>query len=286
VDRKTWVAVHGRARGEAAPAGPATHEALTIDGTAEPSSPIRPRRLPPLTRRTSRAVPVTVIRRFLPAGDAPSAPRARARDFDQFVGAIAAGGFVSGEQVVVGMWRRSPLGSFIDVMWVRADGERVLLAPSPEVAAFVSALYTFDRIEVVEIVGGFDGRRVAVRAGPLDLELRPDARGWRSWVFAVRPRQLRRSPTWLAIEDRFVEPLGRVLLGGAEGVRVGGVTPGGRREWYSVDDYRTVTEGTLFVDGRSAGELTELRPDLGVGLSAFPTRPAMVDLVTLIEPPR
>jgi hypothetical protein len=226
---------------------------------------------------------VPVIPRFV-AG-LVTEPRWSARGLDRFVGAIAAGAFASGEQVVVGMWRDSPLGRFIDVMWVRPDGERVLLAPDPGVAAFVGELYTFDRVQVVEVSGGWDGRSVEVAAGPLRLCLAPRRRDWRSWVFSSRPRVLRRSPVWLAAEDRLVGPLGGLLIGGAAGVRVSGITPSGRREWYSIDDYRRVMAGSLRVEGADAGGLTELRPDLGVGLSAFPTIPALVHLVTLVEPP-
>jgi hypothetical protein len=209
-----------------------------------------------------------------------------ARVLHEFVGAIAAGGFTTGEQVVVGMWRRSPLGAFVDVMWVRPDGHRVLLAPSRVVRDYVADVYAFDDRRVVEVSGGFDGRRVSVVAGPLRLVLEPARRDWRSWVFAARPRGLRRSPAWLQVEDRLAGPLGRPLLGGAPGVRVAGTTPGGQREWYGVDDYRRVRHGALTVDGRDAGPLSDLRPDLGVGLSAFPTRPALVQLATLIEPRR
>lgn len=207
-----------------------------------------------------------------------------AHGFDHFEGAIAAGAFASGDQVVVGLWRDSPLGHFADVMWIRPDGERVLLAPAPEVAAFVGELYRFDRVEVVGVRGGWNGRYVEVAAGPLLVQLLPGERDWRSWVFAARPRALRRAPGWLAVEDRLVGPLGRLLIGGAQGVRVRGTSPGGRRELYSIDDYRRVVAGSLLLDGRDAGALDDLRPDIGVGLSAFPSAPAMVNLVTLIEP--
>ncbi len=207
-----------------------------------------------------------------------------AHGFDHFEGAIAAGAFASGDQVVVGLWRDSPLGHFADVMWIRPDGERVLLAPAPEVAAFVGELYRFDRVEVVGVRGGWNGRYVEVAAGPLLVQLLPGERDWRSWVFAARPRALRRAPGWLAVEDRLVRPLGRLLIGGAQGVRVRGTSPGGRRELYSIDDYRRVVAGSLLLDGRDAGALDDLRPDIGVGLSAFPSAPAMVNLVTLIEP--
>lgn len=208
------------------------------------------------------------------------------RGLDPFHGMIAAGAFASGDQVVVGMWRDSPLGRFTDVMWVRPGGERVLLAPDPEVAGFIGELYRFDRVQVVAVSGGWNGRHVEVSAGRLLVQLLPGARDWRSWVFAARPRVVRRAPAWLGLEDRLVGPLGGVLIDGADGVRVRGTTPGGRRELYSVDDYRRVVAGSLLVDGRDAGPLGHLRPDIGVGLSAFPTVPALVNLVTLIEPAR
>jgi hypothetical protein len=152
------------------------------------------------------------------------------RGLHRFSGLIAAGGATSGEQVVIGMWRRSPLGRVIDVMWVRPDGERILLAPSPAVAAYVAGLYTFERVEVVAVRGGFDGQRVAVAAGPLRVTLDPGRRDLRSWLFAARPGPLRRSPAWIELEDRLVAPLGGPLLGGADGVRLAGRAPGGQRE--------------------------------------------------------
>ncbi len=211
------------------------------------------------------------------------------RDIDRFEGAIAAAGFVSGHQTVVGMWRNSPLGPFVDVMWIRPDGRRVLLAPTPTVRDYVTGVYAFDETRVVPVRGGWDGGAVRLEAGPLELSLQPLPRDWRSWVFAARPRGLRRSPTWITIEDRLVAPSVGPLLGGGPGVRLAGVTPGGRREWFGIDDYRPLADGSLRVDGQDAGAMGLLRPGLGVGLSDFPSRPALVHLATLIEsapPPR
>ena len=49
----------------------------------------------------------------------------------------------------------------------------------------------------------FTARKVKVdlHAGPLVLHARLAAADWRSWLFAMRPRALRRSPTWIAIEE-------------------------------------------------------------------------------------
>lgn len=201
-----------------------------------------------------------------------------------FCGLIAGAGFSGGETLVVGAWRSSPLGRFIDVMWIRPDSERVLLAPSPSVADFVSSVYAFDRVEVVAIRGGWDGGAVAVEAAPLRLRLVAGRRDWRSWLLALRPRPLRRWPPWLAVEDRLARPLvGRLI--GAAGVRAAGRAPGGQREWYGVEDYRPVVDASLQVDGRDAGRLSALPPDLGVGMSAFPTAPAVVHVCALIEVP-
>jgi hypothetical protein len=208
------------------------------------------------------------------------------RTIDRFAGAIAAAGFAGGHQTVVGLWRSSPLGPFVDVMWIHPDGHRVLLAPTSAVRDYVTEVYDFDETRIVPVHGGWDGHRVELQAGPLDLRLRPLPRDWRSWVFAVRPRRLRRSPAWITIEDRLVAPLAGPLLGGGPGVRLAGVTPGGRREWFGVDDYRPLSDGALRVGGRDAGAMVPLRPGLGVGLSDFPSRPALVNLTTLIESAR
>ena len=52
------------------------------------------------------------------------------RDVERFDGAVAGIGTASGARLVVGMWPRSPDGSVTDVMIERADGHRILLAPS------------------------------------------------------------------------------------------------------------------------------------------------------------
>lgn len=203
--------------------------------------------------------------------------------WDLFTGCIAAGAFASGDVVVVGCWRSSPFDVFVDVMWVRPNGERVLLAPRRDVRDYVAALYSFDRAEVAPVAGGWDGGLVAVEAGPLVVRLRPARRDWRSWLFAVRPLRLRRSPTWIRVEDVVARPVVGRLLGGAGAVRAAGTAPGGQRERYGADDWRPLAEGSLAIDGRDAGALVDLPDDLGIGLSAFPRRPALVHVGTLVD---
>ncbi len=202
---------------------------------------------------------------------------------DLFEGAITGIGFTSGDAVVVGAWARSPLGSFVDVMWRRPDGQRVLLAPDHDVAAYVGGLYTFDEVLVVPIRGGVRDSLVAVTAGPLDLRAQLAPRDWRSWLFALRPRVLRRSPTWIRVEDRLARPFIGALLGGGSGVRAAGIAPGGQREYYGADDWRLVRRARLSVYGVDAGQFTDMPADFGVGLSAFPTVPASVRVGTLVQ---
>lgn len=202
-----------------------------------------------------------------------------------FEGAITAAGFSSGHSVVVGAWARSPLGAFVDVMWRDAGGRRHLLAPTARIADYVSDLYRFDDVQVVGVRGGIDGDRLDVRAGPLHLQATMAAADWRSWLFALRPRVLRRSPTWISIEDRLARPVVGRLLGGGEGVRATGRAPGGQQEFYGADDWRALADAHLRVDGVGAGTMQPMPADFGVGLSAFPRRPASVRVGTLIRQP-
>lgn len=205
--------------------------------------------------------------------------------FDEFRGCITGAAFAAGDAVVVGAWRTSPFGQFVDVMWVHPHRGRVLLAPTAEIGTYVSGLYAFDEVLTVPVTGGWDGRAVAVCAGPLQVRMLANDRDTRSWLFALRPRVLRRSPTWIGIEDRMARPFVGRIIGGAAGVRAAGVAPGGQREFYGVEDYRSVADAALSVDGEDRGGLVDLPSDLGIGLSSFPTRPAVVHVTTLVERP-
>ena len=75
-----------------------------------------------------------------------SATYARAVPAQRFHGQIAGVGSSvrrPGRRRVVA---RTPLGSFGDAMVETADGHRVLVAPSREVAAFIEATYVFDEV--------------------------------------------------------------------------------------------------------------------------------------------
>lgn len=80
----------------------------------------------------------------------------------RFRGRIAGWGTASGTRFVLGNWHTTPLGRFAGVMVQRPSGERLLLAPSMEVAEFVSATYQFDAVEPVAV----SVRRYAPDAAP------------------------------------------------------------------------------------------------------------------------
>ena len=101
----------------------------------------------------------------------------------RFRGRIAGVGSTSGVRVVVGWWHESPFGPFADAMVERADGHRILLAPTEQVRDLVATTYVFDETPGRAVLGVRRwgrrlavGRRVAVaRAAP--RRRRPDAGG-------------------------------------------------------------------------------------------------------------
>ena len=163
-------------------------------------------------------------------------------------------------------------------MWATAGGERRLVAPTQEVAAFVSAVYRFDRTEVTPLEAdlcvqatqaGLEEWHLRVAAPDLGLELSLRAgAGWR----IPFPR-----PAWFT---RWVEaPVARRLLG----VRPYGVSPTGVAEWYRADAYRPVVAGEASLAGRDLGPVGALDPPVSFGFSEPPRRPSMVSVRPLLE---
>lgn len=188
----------------------------------------------------------------------------------ELAGRIAGTGFASGDRVVVGHWDRSPVGPFVDLMWAEPDGRRVLVVPDERAAAFVTAVYGFDAVEVVAtMAAAWDGRRLTVDAGRRRVEL-VAGRG----VPIPGPR-----PAWLT---RHVEgPVARALLG----VRTYGVSPTGVREWYRASRWSPLRAAEAAVDGRSCGPMGPVSPACGFGFSEPPRRPSLTAVRPLLEDP-
>lgn len=187
-------------------------------------------------------------------------------------GTILSAGFATGDRFTVGHWRSSPLGPLDDVMWGRPDGERVLLASSEREAAFITAVYQFDRVEVlpVRVESSAGEGRFSLRAGDVLLE----ARAGRGWPLPVRRRRL-----WFT---RWVEgPVARVAMG----VSTYGTSPTGVREWYQADRYRRLAEASASLAGRDLGPLQARWDPIRVGFTEPPGRPSWVDVRPVLEDP-
>ncbi|MFE3638875.1 hypothetical protein [Streptomyces sp. NPDC059168] len=203
--------------------------------------------------------------------------RSRARPAPlRFDGWIAGLGTSSGTRLVLGHWVRSPFGPFSDVMLERADGHRLLLAPTPRVARFVAATYTFDEVRVVPVRVHADGRCWSVEAEPpLRLRFAVGRRGAAGLLLRAVPAVLATSPAWTAVTD----PPARLLLG----VRTRGSAGGGRREWYGARDLHALTSATAVFEGRELGALAPVSPPVRFGFGSTPRRPSLVRVTTTVR---
>ncbi|MCG6498554.1 hypothetical protein [Kitasatospora sp. A2-31] len=208
-------------------------------------------------------------------GGAPTAPArgprrpARLR----FDGWIAGLGTASGTRLVVGHWPASPLGPFTDVMVERADGDRLLLAPTESTAGFVAGTYAFDRVLIAPVrvdPGPVDWR---VAAGPLDLHFTVGRRNALGHLLRAVPAPIAARPAWTAVTD----PLARLLLG----VRTRGTAGRGRREWYGVRVLHLLTTATAVLEDRELGPLAPVTP-VRFGFGSTPRTPCLVRVTTTV----
>jgi len=200
----------------------------------------------------------------------------RARREDRFEGRIAGFGTASGTRIVVGMWERSPLGRFADVMVEDAAGHRTLLAPDDRVAAYVSSTYTFDEVRVVPVSWRKVDGGIGVTAGDLRLRLTVGGISALGVLLRLVPRAFATRPGWL----RLVDPVARVLVPGA---RTAGSAGGGRREHYGVTLARHLVAVEATDGSRDLGGLRRLTPPVRFGFGSAPAAPSLVDVVTTIR---
>ncbi|MET8685204.1 hypothetical protein ABZV77_13395 [Streptomyces sp. NPDC004732] len=194
----------------------------------------------------------------------------------RFDGWIAGLGTDSGVRLVVGHWPVSPLGAFADVMAERADGHRVLLAPSERVAEFVAATYRFDEIVICPVAVEPAHERWTVAAGPLRLAFDPGRSTALGRLLRMVPDRLASSPGWAGLCD----VPARLLM---PGVRTRGSAGRGRREWYAARDLRTITAARATWEGRDLGALTAVDPPVRFGFGSVPRRPSLTRVVTTVE---
>ena len=206
---------------------------------------------------------------------APRLTYARTVPAQRFHGQIAGVGSTSGVRVVVGSWLRTPLGSFGDAMVETSDGHRVLVAPTPQVAAFIEATYAFDevRLEPITVRPGPDHWQVS--SPSLSLDLTVGGRMPLGRLLQAVPARVAASPRWATV----VDPVARVVL---RGVRTRGTALEGRQEFYGATDLHAVTALDGSFDGVALGGLAPVDPPCRFGFSSTPRRPSVTSVVTTV----
>ncbi len=198
----------------------------------------------------------------------------------RFYGWIAGFGSASGVRVVVGCWLSSPYGPVADVMVEQADGHRLLLAPTDELAAFVAATYSFDEVRIgpVQVEPTSGSGTVRVVADELDVTL---VVGRRTWL----GRLLRLVPPWLSGQLWWVSLLDRPARLLVPGVRTVGSAGAGRREWYAARDNRAVGLVAGAWRGSELGGLRDVVPAVRFGFASTPPRPSWTRVTTTVRVP-
>jgi len=196
----------------------------------------------------------------------------------KFDGAIAGMGSASGTRLVIGMWPLSPYGSVTDVMVERADGHRILLAPTQELADFIASTYRFDEVRITPVLRVRDGKKWMVSTDELALTFDVGRRPALGWLLSLVPRRLARAQWWTTLLD----PVARVVMGG---VRTRGTIDGGRREWYAAQDLHRIRAMSARLDGVDLGELQPVAPPVQFGFSSTPQTPSLVRVLTTVKIP-
>jgi hypothetical protein len=198
------------------------------------------------------------------------------RHRDRFTGWIAGLGTASGHRFVVGHWPRSPYGAVTDVMAEDPTGHRTLYAPTPQLAAFLTAAYRFDDVQVAPCGARRSGPDWMVQGGPLRLSFTTGRRTLLGWLLRAVPTPLARTTWWVGLLDL---PARRLL----PGVRTRGHTRDGRRQWYGAHDLHQLVAATATLSGRDLGALRPVHPPVRFGFGSAPSRPSLVRLTTMIE---
>jgi len=186
---------------------------------------------------------------------------------DIFSGRISSVAFTSGDRIVIGDWSDSHLGGFTNIMWARPDGSRVLLSPTREHADYVSKLYSFEDVRIVEIMVRRGNREVSVEADELSVYMQ-----WgRSFPLPFwRPR-------WFiaTVEKAF----GRILFG----TTTSGKTNDGRAEWYCVKGISRVFNSEASLGKIDLGKMVDFDIDACFGFSEPPKKPSSIVVKTYIQ---
>lgn len=195
-----------------------------------------------------------------------------------FTGHIAGVGTAAGVRLVIGRWVQSPFGTFADVMVQTADDERVLVAPSAQVADLVSSTYHFDRVELGQVRAELSDTSLTVAAPGLDLAVSIGGPTPLDRLLRLVPAGLATAPWWLSA----IDPIAARIV---PGVHTAGSAGNGRREYYGVRRSRHVVAVAGSFAGRDLGGVAPLLPAVGFGFSSAPPDPQIVAVTTTIDMP-
>ena len=195
---------------------------------------------------------------------------------ERFDGEIFGIGTTSGVRVVVGSWSRSRFGTFADAMVEAANGHRTLIAPSQEVADYVSATYNFDSVVITPVTVERSANSLILTSEPLQLEATIGGRTALGRLLRLVPKRIA-TATWWATA---IDPIARVVV---RGVRTRGAAGNNRREWYGASDMHALTSVVGSFDGSPLGTLTAIDPPVRFGFASTPPRPSVVSVTSTIE---
>ncbi len=177
---------------------------------------------------------------------------------DIFKGRITSSAFESGDRIVVGTWNESIFGEFTDIMWAKRDGTRVLIAPTQEIADYVTAMYSFDEVILEEISTSLNDRNLSVNCNTMNLEF--------IWNKGF-PIPFKRSLLFIRTIELFFAKL-------VFSTRTYGLTKNNRQEWYAIDRVSHITSATGNIEGGNIGEFGPMKEPCKFGFSEAPKKPS------------
>ena len=189
----------------------------------------------------------------------PFKGREKLHDYlDIFSGRITSSGFDSGDRIVVGAWKTSKFGEFTDIMWAKPDGTRVLIAPTQEIADYVTDMYTFDEVILENITTTQGGRNLKINCSSMELEF--------TWNrgFSI---PFKRSLFFISTVELF---FAKLLFS----TRTYGITKNNRKEWYAIDRVSKLIQATAKIKGIDVGSLSPMNEPCKFGFSEAPKKPS------------
>lgn len=184
-----------------------------------------------------------------------------------FKGRITSVGFDSGNSIVIGDWKESPLGTFTNIMWSKPDGTRALLSPSRKHADFVSSLYFFDEVSITNFVVKRQKKCIEISTESLSISV--------SWGFQFAipiPR-----PLWfISSVENF---LGKIIFGSP----TYGIARDGSKEWYSIRGISRVVSAEARHLEQDMGQTSSTDFPKKFGFSSPPRIPSSIEVNSHID---